>query len=120
MFSRYPFTDDRDITKETRPPNPIASIKKLALQSKASPLWPLLGWMNIVTLVLVLSFYSVVAGWSIKYALMSLLGFLQQANNTHHQIWQHDHIKSNRDYSLPRNIYVLNDCRCNPRRQKWH
>jgi NSS family neurotransmitter:Na+ symporter len=44
-----------------------SSLKKIALEVKASPHWELVGWLGIVTLFLVLSFFSVIAGWSIAY-----------------------------------------------------
>jgi neurotransmitter:Na+ symporter, NSS family len=34
---------------------------------KASPAWRYVGWLGIVTMFLVLSFFSVIAGWSIAY-----------------------------------------------------
>lgn len=37
--------------------------------------WRLLGWSCVLATILVLSYYSVVAGWALNYALMSLLHF---------------------------------------------
>ncbi len=47
--------------------NPVATMQKLALQHNQPKLWSLLGWWGALGLLLVLSFYSVVAGWSIAY-----------------------------------------------------
>jgi len=47
--------------------NAVSTLKNLAIRSKASPFWQYLGWWGALALVLVLSFYSVVAGWSIGY-----------------------------------------------------
>lgn len=47
--------------------NPVATMKKLAKENNQSPLWSLLGWWGALGLLLVLAFYSVVAGWSIAY-----------------------------------------------------
>jgi len=37
--------------------------------------WSMIGWLNIITNFLILSYYSVVSGWSLNYALMSLNNF---------------------------------------------
>ncbi len=37
--------------------------------------WSMVGWLNILTNFLILSYYSVVSGWSLNYALMSLNNF---------------------------------------------
>ncbi len=47
--------------------NAVNTIQKLALEAKHSKHWRLLGWWGAATLLLVLSFYSVVAGWSLAY-----------------------------------------------------
>lgn len=45
-----------------------------ALASKR-PEWRLLGWSCAFATLLILSYYSVVAGWALNYTLMSLLNF---------------------------------------------
>ncbi len=40
--------------------------------SKSTSHWKLVGWLNILTNFIILSFYSVVAGWAVNYTLMSL------------------------------------------------
>ena len=47
--------------------NPIKAMKKLALQGHHTIAWRFLGWWGALALVLILSFYSVVAGWAIAY-----------------------------------------------------
>lgn len=47
--------------------NPVDSLKILAAESNASSRWQGLGWLCVLTLIMVLSFYSVVAGWAIGY-----------------------------------------------------
>lgn len=47
--------------------NPVATMQKLAKEHKQPKAWGLLGWWGALGLLLVLSFYSVVAGWSIAY-----------------------------------------------------
>jgi neurotransmitter:Na+ symporter, NSS family len=52
---------------------PVGAFEDL---SHHSPNWRLVGWLNVGASFLILSFYSVVAGWSLNYALMSLNAFM--------------------------------------------
>jgi neurotransmitter:Na+ symporter, NSS family len=54
--------------------NPIDSIDKMAVASHASRKWRYLGHWGGLALILILSFYSVVAGWSIAYLFKTLSG----------------------------------------------
>jgi NSS family neurotransmitter:Na+ symporter len=69
--------------------NPVTSLKILAKENNASSAWGYLGWLSIVTLILVLSFYSVVAGWSIIYTLASISGKFNHISNVAvNNFWQ--------------------------------
>jgi NSS family neurotransmitter:Na+ symporter len=52
------------------------TFRKIAAEVKASPAWEYVGWLGIVTMILVLSFFSVIAGWSIAYVLKTASGAL--------------------------------------------
>lgn len=45
--------------------------------SNNSEKWRLAGWFNIMTSFLILSYYSVISGWSVNYTLMSLSQFTE-------------------------------------------
>jgi NSS family neurotransmitter:Na+ symporter len=51
--------------------SPINTMRTLAKREGRHPAWQLLGWMGIVTGFLILSFYSVIAGWTMAYAVRS-------------------------------------------------
>lgn len=53
---------------------PVGAFENLAGLHKT---WRLLGWSCSLATLLILSYYSVVAGWALNYALMSLLHFTQ-------------------------------------------
>jgi NSS family neurotransmitter:Na+ symporter len=50
------------------------TLKKIATEVGASPNWKYLGWIGIVALFLVLSFFSVIGGWSIAYIFKTASG----------------------------------------------
>jgi NSS family neurotransmitter:Na+ symporter len=54
--------------------SPINSLRHLTQESQCSRLWVGVGWMGVITGVLILSFYSVVAGWSLAYMVKLLNG----------------------------------------------
>lgn len=68
--------------------NPVATLSNLAKQYKVSRKWSYLGWWGSITLLLVLSFYSVIAGWSLYYLALVLKGGLNGlSDQAVHQVW---------------------------------
>ena len=49
--------------------SPINAMKSLAKEEGRSPLWSLLGWSGVLVGFLILSYYSVIAGWALAYVL---------------------------------------------------
>lgn len=71
--------------------NPVAGIRQQALAVGASRQWQWIGLLGILTGVLILSFYSVIGGWVIRYIFHALLGHFTGADaehvtNTFHQM----------------------------------
>ncbi len=54
--------------------SPINSMRSLAQQSNASQGWSLIGWMGALGGFLILSYYSVVAGWALYYVYLLASG----------------------------------------------
>jgi neurotransmitter:Na+ symporter, NSS family len=54
--------------------SPVGAIAALSRQTSA---WRLLGWLCVFTNFIILSYYSVVAGWALNYTLMSLNQFTE-------------------------------------------
>jgi NSS family neurotransmitter:Na+ symporter len=52
--------------------NPVATIRAVSLQESGHRRWQLIGWFSILAPLLGLSFYAVVAGWSLEYLLLAL------------------------------------------------
>ncbi len=47
--------------------NPVASMAKIAERSSITRYWSLLGWWLVLCAILLLGYYSVVAGWTLAY-----------------------------------------------------
>lgn len=47
--------------------SPINTMKTLAYEENAGPYWKWLGWAGVVAGFLILSYYSVIAGWALAY-----------------------------------------------------
>lgn len=54
--------------------SPINTMKALCEEEKAHKAWMLLGWGGVIAGVLILSYYSVIAGWALSYVLESFSG----------------------------------------------
>jgi NSS family neurotransmitter:Na+ symporter len=57
--------------------SPINSLKAIARSENVSPYWGLLGWLGVAAGFLILSFYSVVGGWTLYYIAQSFTGAFQ-------------------------------------------
>lgn len=49
--------------------SPINTMRSLVLKAKGSPLWVMVGWMGVLAGFLILSYYSMIAGWALHYIL---------------------------------------------------
>lgn len=65
--------------------SPITTMHKLIEEANASPFWNVIGWVSVILPLLALSYYSVIAGWSIDYvgkaALNSFENFSGEQSN---------------------------------------
>jgi neurotransmitter:Na+ symporter, NSS family len=59
--------------------NPINTMRTLAEESGQSTLWGLLGWLGIASGSLILSYYSVIAGWTLAYVFRTAAGIFTDA-----------------------------------------
>ncbi len=47
--------------------SPINTMRHLVQEARANPRWQYLGWLGVVAGFLILSYYSVIAGWAMAY-----------------------------------------------------
>lgn len=58
--------------------SPVNTMRTLADESDASPLWHYAGWLGVLAGFLILSYYSVIAGWSMLYIIKMGSGMFSQ------------------------------------------
>ncbi|MEX0899086.1 MAG: sodium-dependent transporter [Gammaproteobacteria bacterium] len=54
--------------------NPIGTMRLLSEEEAGSSRWYLVAWMGVLTGMLILSYYSVVAGWTLSYVVETVRG----------------------------------------------
>ena len=54
--------------------SPIGTFRYLTRRAHANPLWKLVGWMGVISVFVILSYLSVIAGWVIAYLVRSAFG----------------------------------------------
>ncbi len=57
--------------------SPINTMKALAKDEKRNPNWVWLGWMGVIAGFLILSYYSVIAGWAMSYVFRTAGGMFE-------------------------------------------
>ena len=60
--------------------SPVNTMKTLAAEEKQSQLWQVIGWMGMFAGFLILSYYSVIAGWTLAYIFRTGSGMFSGAN----------------------------------------
>ena len=69
--------------------SPINTMRLLSEEESGGRYWQLVGWMGVLAGFLILSFYSVVAGWSMSYMVKSLTGtFVGVDSSGVEGVWQ--------------------------------
>ena len=62
--------------------NPIETMELLTEEAGADKNWHYLGWMGVIAGLLILSYYSVIAGWASAYVLKAFTGSFFDADAT--------------------------------------
>jgi len=60
--------------------NPVAALRSIALESGRSPHWSVLGALCTFSGFLILSYYSMIAGWALDYVFQTALGNLRHVD----------------------------------------
>ena len=54
--------------------NPVMTMQNISEQLGATRLWSIIGWMGVLAGFLILSYYSVIAGWALDYFFTAVKG----------------------------------------------
>lgn len=54
--------------------SPINTLSTLSTEANANKNWHFLGWLGVVAGILILSYYSVIAGWAIAFVFKAIFG----------------------------------------------
>lgn len=54
--------------------SPVGTFRFVTQRAHANPLWRVVGWMGVLSVFLILSYLSVIAGWVIAYMLRAAFG----------------------------------------------
>lgn len=60
--------------------NPINTMRLLSEEETGGKFWQITGWLGVITGLLILSYYSVIAGWTIDYSLQAISGSFSGAD----------------------------------------
>ena len=60
--------------------NPISAVQNICIDNNKSQLWTLIGWMGVLGGFLILSYYTVIAGWTVDYFVAALQGKFTSLN----------------------------------------
>ena len=63
--------------------SPINTMEDLSKEAGADPNWHYLGWLGVVAGFLILSYYSVIAGWGLSYIIKAFTGSFSGADGFH-------------------------------------
>ncbi len=54
--------------------NPVTAMSNISADMGSTRLWSIIGWMGVLAGFLILSYYSVIAGWTLDYLVSALQG----------------------------------------------
>lgn len=54
--------------------NPVTAVSNISADMGSTRLWSIIGWMGVLAGFLILSYYSVIAGWTLDYLVSALQG----------------------------------------------
>ena len=60
----------------------VGTLQALAKRDGISKSWKYFGWVSMIGVFLILSFYCVIAGWTLDYTITSLFGLLKNLDAT--------------------------------------
>ena len=87
--------------------SPINTINTLVEEAGADKSWHYLGWMGVIAGFLILSYYSVIAGWASAYAFKAFIGSFINADATEIKVLFDDFIASPMQLIFWHSLFML-------------
>lgn len=87
--------------------SPINTMRILAKASNARPSWRYLGWFGVITGFLILSYYSVIAGWTLAYIVKAVSGDFSGVSANDTQTIFSDFVNSPLQLTLWHSFFML-------------
>ncbi len=87
--------------------NAVSAMDSLSLEAGQSQKWRYVGWLGAMTSLMMLSFYSVVAGWSLAYLYRTWSGVFSHVNAEQVQTVWRDFIASPLEMTLWHTLFML-------------
>lgn len=85
----------------------VGTLQILAKQDGISSAWKYFGWISMIGVFLILSFYCVIAGWTLDYTVTSLFGLLNDLDATSAAAYYNNILASPGRMMLTQGLFVL-------------
>lgn len=85
----------------------VGTLQNLAASDGINPAWKYFGWVAMITVFLILSFYCVIAGWTLDYTVNSVIGNLNQLDKDSAAAFYQQLLNSPYRMMIGQGIFVL-------------
>ncbi|WP_321395649.1 sodium-dependent transporter [Emcibacter sp.] len=85
----------------------LGTLQKLIRENRLHSFWKIIGWFSILVPLLALTYYSVVAGWSMAYVFKAATGVLNQTDAAGFGAIFGNHLGSFGELTLWHSLYIL-------------
>lgn len=85
----------------------VGTLRRLAERDGLSPHWTLFGWIAMIGVFLILSFYCVIAGWTLDYTVTSFAGLLNDLDADSAVRWHEELLASPGRIMIGQGVFVL-------------
>lgn len=85
----------------------VGTLQALAKRDGISTSWKYFGWVSMIGVFLILSFYCVIAGWTLDYTITSLFGLLKNLDATSATEYYNNILDSPGRMMLSQGVFVL-------------
>jgi len=85
----------------------VGTMRNLAVRDGLSRYWTLFGWISMIGVFLILSFYCVIAGWTLDYTVTSFAGMLNDLDAAKAVRWHEELLSNPGRMMVGQGVFVL-------------